>query len=135
MMDQHPYAELIKLWADGVVIQKLYKSRFFLGRNIMKMMIEVDIPAGRSVAEAQGVVKQFFDPDWISSWWHIDDVKEQYMGDGEYSEITDEEAREVLRLADKYHDCEVGLNWEVLDSWVDHVKSLRPESESLKEKA
>ena len=33
MMDQHPHAELIKLWADGVVIQKLYKSRFFLGKN------------------------------------------------------------------------------------------------------
>jgi len=32
MIDQHPYAELIKLWADGVIIQKLYKSRFFIGK-------------------------------------------------------------------------------------------------------
>ena len=96
----------------------------------MKMMIEVDIPQGRSVAEAESAVKQHFDPDWMSSWWHIDDVKGQANGwdeeDTEHS-ITDEEAREILRLADKYHNCEVGINWDVLDHWIDHLKAQRKE--------
>jgi hypothetical protein len=27
----------------------------------------------------------------------------------------------VLRLIEKNHDCEVGINWDVIDSWVEHV--------------
>lgn len=90
----------------------------------MKVTIEIDLPEGQAIPSPEDIVR-LTDPDWIASWWSIDDVKEQYDGDGEYSEITHDEAREVLRLADKYHDCDVGLNWEVLDSWIDHVKSLR----------
>jgi hypothetical protein len=93
-----------------------------------KVMIEVDIPNVRSVSEAQAAVKRHFDPDWMAIWWNIDDVKEQYEGDGVYSEITTAEAREVLRLADKYHDCEVGICWDVIDGWIDHVKELRKET-------
>jgi hypothetical protein len=90
----------------------------------MKVMIEVDIPAHGSKAEAEMVVKRHFDRDWIAIWWNIDDVKEQYEGDGEYSEITDDQAREVLRLAEREHDSEVGINWEVIDFWIDHVKEM-----------
>jgi hypothetical protein len=100
----------------------------------MKMMIEVDIPEGRSVAEAQGAVKRAFDPDWIASWWHVSDVQD--LDDGWEDEdepadpeaLTDEEAREVLRLADKYHDCEEGINWDVLRGWIYHVKAHRKET-------
>jgi hypothetical protein len=92
-----------------------------------KITIEIDIPEGQAIPRPEDIVR-LTDPDWIASWWSIDDVKEQYDGDGEYSELTDEEAREVLRLAEKYHDCDEGLNWEVLDGWIDHVKSLRKEA-------
>lgn len=90
----------------------------------MKHIIEIELKEGQALPRAEDIAR-LTDPDWIASWWHIDDVKEQYLGDGEYSELTDEEAREVLRLADKYHDCEIGLNWEVLDSWAEHVRDLR----------
>jgi hypothetical protein len=92
-----------------------------------KLTIEIDLPEGQAIPSADDIAR-LTNPDWIASWWHIDDVKEQYLGDGEYSELTDEEAREVLRLADKYHDCENGLNWEVFDSWADHVKAQRKEA-------
>ena len=96
----------------------------------MKAMIEVDIPIGKTIAEAQGAVKRAFDPDWIGSWWHISDIHQhanslEGICNDEAEEITDEEAREVLRLMDKCHDCEVGLNWDVIESWIDHVKELR----------
>ena len=92
----------------------------------MKVVIEVDIPDGWKIPQPEDV-KRLVDPNWMASWWHIDDVKEQYLGDGEYSEISDDEAREVLRLMDKYHDCEVGINWDVIDAWIDHIKQQRKE--------
>jgi hypothetical protein len=93
----------------------------------MKMMIEVDIPNGRSVAEAEMAVKMAFNPDWVAEWWHIDDIIEQDNGaeDEPYSDLTEDEAREVLRLMVKEHDCEVGINWDVIDAWIDHVKAQR----------
>ena len=85
--------------------------------------IEVNIPAGRSIAEAKQAVAMLFDPDWMSEWWHIDDVIEQAENNGE--QVTKEEARKVLQLMDKNHDCEVGINWDVIDGWVDFVVSQR----------
>ena len=92
----------------------------------MKHIIEIDLPDGQAVPTVYDIAR-LTDPDWLASWWHIDDVKEQYLGDGEYSELTDAEAREVLRLADKEHNCEYGLKWEVFDAWADHVRGLRKE--------
>jgi hypothetical protein len=93
----------------------------------MKTMIEVDIPNGRSVAEAEMAVKMTFNPDWVAEWWHIDDIIQQDDGaeDEPHSDLTEDEAREVLRLMIKEHDCEVGINWDVIDNWIDHVKDQR----------
>jgi len=96
----------------------------------MKVMIEVDIPAGRSKAEAEAAVQRHFDTDWMASWWHISDIHIQAnIAEGEDSdeaeEITDEEAREVLRLMNKYHDSNVGICWDVIDSWIEHIKQQR----------
>ena len=88
-----------------------------------KVMIEVEIPAGRSIAEAKQAVAMKFDPDWITEHWHIDDVIEQAENIGE--QLTIEEARWVLQMVDKNHDCEVGINWGVIDSWVDRVVEQR----------
>ena len=90
-----------------------------------KFMIEVDIPQGRSVAEAEMAVKMTFNPDWMAEWWHIDDVATQAESQGET--LTEEECREVLRLMEKYHNCEVGINWDVIDNWIDHVTAQRKE--------
>jgi len=95
----------------------------------MKVMIEVDIPANGSKAEAEAAVKRHFDPEWIASWWHISDVHScaNGWGDDDAHEITDDEAAEVLRLAEKHHNAELGINWDVLDNWIDHVKAQRKE--------
>ena len=92
-----------------------------------KITIEIDLPEGQAIPSAEDCAR-LTNPDWMSDWWSIWDVKEQYDGDGEYSNITDDEARLVLRLAKKNFDSESGINWEVLDGWIDHVKSLRKEA-------
>ena len=90
-----------------------------------KAMIEVDIPNGRSVAEAELAVKRAFDPDWMAEWWHIDDVIEQAEGNGE--QLTIDEARDVLAMVNRKHDCNIGINWDVIDYWIDQIVEERGE--------
>ena len=93
----------------------------------MKTMIEVDIPQGRSVTEAQMAVQRAFSPDWFAEWWHIDDVAGHAESMGET--LTEEECRDVLRLMMHKHDCNIGINWEVIAYWIDYVVDEREEEE------
>jgi hypothetical protein len=95
----------------------------------MKITFTAEVANEHEAEQLKRRFEMLNDPDWIASWWHISDVHLQANGgdEDEPQEITDEEAREVLRLADKYHDAEQGLNWSVLDSWIDHVKAERKE--------
>lgn len=89
-----------------------------------KVTIEIDIPAGRSVAEAEAAVKRAFDDKWLASWWHLDDViihAEDMMD----IQLTEDEAYQVLSLMERRHDAEVGINWDVIGCWVDYVVSQR----------
>jgi hypothetical protein len=47
--------------------------------------------------------------DSITIEWHIDDVH----GESNYA-LTDDQCREVLRRVEQYHDCNVGINWDVI---------------------
>lgn len=89
----------------------------------MKMMIEIDVPEGRSVSEAEIAVKMAFNPDWVAEWWHIDDVAMQAEDHGE--NLTEEECRDVLAMVIRKHDCNIGINWEVIDYWIDEIVKER----------
>lgn len=54
--------------------------------------------------------------DSITITWSIEDVK-SIVGD-----FTDDQCREVLRLAKRNHDANIGINWDVLEMWADHVR-------------
>jgi len=58
--------------------------------------------------------------DSIAVRWSIDDVKSIR------EDLTDDQAREVLHQADRRHDAEVGINWDVLRI---HADLLYPEPE------
>ena len=81
----------------------------------MIITIEIDLPEGQAVPSAQ-MVERLTSPDWIAAWWHIEDVK----GCVDY-DLTDDQAREVLHQADKYHDANEGINWLVLQTIADKV--------------
>jgi hypothetical protein len=92
--------------------------------------IKVKLPAGINADEFSRRVAMISNPEWIASYWHISDVHMhanilEGIDSDEPDEITDDEAREVLRLADKYHDSEQGINWDVLEGWINHVKQQR----------
>jgi hypothetical protein len=88
----------------------------------MKVTIEFDLPEGQATPKAEDIVR-LTSPDWHSEWWHIEDVQSVA------EDLTDDEAREVLRLMAKYSDCNVGINWETIEVWADIVRDERPEVE------
>lgn len=55
-------------------------------------------------------------PDEIAIYWHIDDVKEVAP------DLTDDQAREVLRRAKHNHNATIGISWDVLDTIADDVR-------------
>ena len=67
-------------------------------------------------------------PDEISIIWSIEDI--QYVDDS----LSDNEARELLRLLKKYHDANVGINWEVIESMIDIYRSTMRHLESNERK-
>lgn len=89
----------------------------------MKVMIEVDIPSLDHKKEAEYAVMRHFSEDWMSEHWHIDDVIEQ--AENHDAQLTEEEAREVLSLMDRYHDCNYGHTWDSMDSSIDIVLEQR----------
>jgi hypothetical protein len=81
----------------------------------MRVTIDIDLPEGQQLPTATDILR-LTSKDWIASWWHIEDVK----GCVDY-DLTDDQAREVLRIADKTHDAENGINWTVLQTIADQL--------------
>ena len=85
------------------------------------------------VLEPEMAVKQVVDcmkkswEDKIAVVWDVHDVKSTTIaGDPdrgvEDSWMTDEEAREILQEMDHRHDASIGINWDVIEVYVDDLK-------------
>ena len=79
----------------------------------MKVTIEIDLPEGQAIPKAEDFLR-LTSPDWLLDAWHYTDIQENN------SWLTDEQAREVLELIGKYRDCNVGINWEMINTVVDN---------------
>ena len=55
-------------------------------------------------------------PDEISISWHIDDVKSLDES------LSDDDCRVILQRAEHDHDATIGINWEVLQYYIDEYK-------------
>ena len=55
-------------------------------------------------------------PDEISISWHFTDIQE--VDDS----LTNDEAKQVLQLIKQNHDATIGINWEVIEAWIDYFK-------------
>jgi len=82
--------------------------------------ITFEIPYDRE-PPTEAMVLRLIDPDWIASWWHIDDVREVNGGE----DLTDGEAQDVLKMAMNRFDANIGINWEILEHYVDCVVADR----------
>ena len=55
--------------------------------------------------------------------WQPDDVRES--ASERDIKLTDEEVSEVLSSVQRKQDCEIGINWDVINCWIDEVVSRR----------
>ena len=66
------------------------------------------------------------DQDSFTITWGIEDIK-LHLEDQEREfdpPLTDEDYRQILNKMKGYHDCNVGINWEVINVYVDsHINS------------
>ena len=56
-------------------------------------------------------------PDEINIVWSIEDIK------GIDSSLSDEQARQILQLILTKHDATIGVNWDVIQHWIDYFKN------------
>ena len=55
------------------------------------------------------------DKNSIVILWHIDDVKSIRP------DLSDEQCMEVLNMVARNHDAEAGVNWGVIEYWIDEL--------------
>ena len=65
------------------------------------------------------------DDDTISLEWTTDDVKEQLKARGLENKLTTDECRYVLNMMLDKHDADIGVNWHVMDIYIDGVIELK----------
>ena len=86
----------------------------------MKVTIEFELPNGQEIPKVEDILT-LTSPDWHIEKWHISDVQE------DHDWLTDDQAREVLGWMEKYHDANIGINWDVIDYWIDEIVKEREE--------
>jgi hypothetical protein len=81
------------------------------------MRVFIEVPEGVTKDAVQSVLDRAFSPDWISLHWHISDVQECVGND--YSPMSDDDAREILRAIERRHDANHGVTWDTINCYVD----------------
>jgi hypothetical protein len=86
----------------------------------MKYTIEIEIsddisPDVEMFKRAKDWAERGADHNWFSSFWHISDVQEVRQ------DLSDEQARDVLRFMEHYHDANIGINWDFIEACIDDV--------------
>jgi hypothetical protein len=77
----------------------------------MRVTIEFDLPEGHPMPTEHDI-KMLTSPDWLVDAWHISDIQR------EHDWLTDEQAREVLEIVGRRRDCNVGINWSMIENIV-----------------
>ena len=78
-----------------------------------KVTIEFELPDGQEIPKVEDILT-LTSPDWHIEKWHISDV--QCVHDW----VTDDQAREVLMWMNKYHDANIGINWDFIQSVIEN---------------
>ena len=84
-----------------------------------KITIEINVPDDFSHHNLSRVVNAAeceASEDFLIQIWNIEDVQSAVDYD-----LSDEQAREVLYRVDRYHDANIGINWDVIQYHADEV--------------
>ena len=67
------------------------------------------------------------DKDTISLEWETEDIKQRLQERGEENKLTTDDCRFVLSLMLDKHDATIGINWDVMDEYIDRVIKQKKE--------
>ena len=90
--------------------------------NAQRMGIELPPSIWDNVQNVQEEFQDELKGDAIAVTWHIDDIQcrndenDDCVG---YKQLTDDEARGILLKMERYHDATIGINWDVIDVYLD----------------
>lgn len=56
--------------------------------------------------------------DYLTIRWHIDDIIDYANEHFEDLNLTKSEAKSILINIDKNHDCNVGVNWDIIEFFI-----------------
>ncbi|HEY9341914.1 MAG TPA: hypothetical protein VIQ23_10050 [Hanamia sp.] len=93
---------------EPIEITRFYDVRQRGIKNLKNLFITIE---DRSNDDADG--------NTISIVWSIDDVMEQAKQDEK--EITEDQARKVLKMMKDNHDCNYGITWETISAYIDQI--------------
>jgi len=65
--------------------------------------------------------------NYITIKWGIDDVQDRAKEGYEWDDMSDEVARDILETMKRRHDCAYGINWDVIDVYIEDAKGLDDE--------
>ncbi|MDQ0869005.1 hypothetical protein QFZ70_001478 [Arthrobacter sp. V1I9] len=69
---------------------------------------------GAAAVLAKDIIGSYYDPTTqIAAIWSIEDIQ------GLAPELSDDQAMDILKDAKNHHDASVGINWDVLEYYVD----------------
>ncbi len=72
------------------------------------------------------LIKELQSRGYIRVLWQRDDIIERHKEVNEDQEpLTDDEVDNIVSMIESKHDCNVGLNWETLDYFIDQELNAR----------
>ena len=95
---------------------------------MQQVTITLNVPdhvSEMEIRELTNKCEMLASPDWIGILWGIEDVKHVAP------HLSDDQARDVLEMAERRHDATIGINWDVLDTVADILYEA-PEEEEIR---
>ena len=116
--------------ADSLATKDLYDNYKDEFGGCVESMYEIQENGDRTLVEKaqniynelhdhwEGIIMESESKDIISIRWSINDVRNCNEC---WSELTDEECRDVLEEVERNHDANIGINWDVIDITADNL--------------
>lgn len=111
--------ELVFMQAEDKTITVDIRKDNFAGEFLQgySEMLSVSDARLKATGYIDGLHSRFNPHTQIASVWSVEDV--QSLDES----LTDEQAMKVLEFAERKHDAEIGINWDVLQMHIDYLQS------------
>lgn len=88
----------------------------FKTKEYIETLVEEGIIPEQFRNESLNLASDHFN-GYISIGWDIEDIKDRASDKG--IKLTDEQAHNILDIAYKRFDANIGINWDVIDTYID----------------